>query len=56
MRGTPQFGGEYINKNNVKMSLTRGISAWIQIFKLINPSETTRSAFQRGNTKYRATQ
>lgn len=34
------------------MSLTRGQSAWIST----NPSETTRGAFQRGNTKYCANQ
>lgn len=38
-------------ENNVKKSLTRGQSAWTT-----NPSETTRSAFQRGNTKYCANQ
>ena len=38
------------------MSSTRGQSAW-EINNTIknNPSETTRSAFNSGNTKYKAT-
>jgi hypothetical protein len=46
MRRTPQLGNEYLlsffikELNNVKMSLTRGQSAWAN-----SPSETQRSAF-----------
>ena len=46
--------------NDVKMSSTRGQSAWVLSNsslenKLQNPSETKRSAFNCGNTKFRAT-
>lgn len=46
--------------NDVKMSSTWGQSAWVLSKNNIknrikNPSETKRSAFNRGNTKYRAT-
>ena len=49
MRETPQIGNEYLffskrNLNSVKMSLTRGQSAWA-----IRSSETQRSAFSSGN-------
>jgi hypothetical protein len=41
--------------NDVKMSSTRGQFAWVPTLNEENPSETTRSAFNRGNNKYRAT-
>jgi len=43
------------NMSDVKMSLTRGQSAWFENnVNIIEPSETKRSAFHRGNTKYSA--
>lgn len=51
MREPPQLGNGYLlaraigDRNNVKMPLTRGQSAWVQ-----NPSETTRRAFTNAHS------